>query len=423
MVDFKLETGRGHLDLGLEDTQNLGVITGQDIPPLEEGQVKKIIGEGMAAHAPNDLGNKKIALIIPDNTRLWARGDLYLPCIVESLLDQGAALENIIVLVALGTHAPMDEETKIQLAGSNFNGKLRIRNSAPLDPNRLVSMGKTSRGTALAFTREAVEADHIIIFGGVLHHPIAGFGGGRKYILPGIAGYETIQENHALAFTPEGAAHPRVRQGQTLGNPVHLDMEEAAKIFLRGKSCTYVALAANGEGNIFHARVGDLTPTFEDACHHLNRACCVNVETKGDFALFSAGGHRTDGQLYQATKALFNAVELVKEGGKLLFVAACDQGVGNDAFARALTQYKTCPKSLGQRLGEEFEMPAYVAFRLMDILNRFQVTLVSNLEKKTVDALGFKTTHDPQGYINGLKGQGYILPFGENILPLVAPKG
>ncbi|MCG8529889.1 MAG: lactate racemase domain-containing protein, partial [Desulfovibrionales bacterium] len=295
MVEFNLEMGQSHLALNLNDDQSLGVITGREVPPLDEEGIKTIIQEGIVAHAPENIAEKKIVIIIPDNTRLWARGDLYVPCIVEGLRALGVSFENICVLVALGSHAPMEASQKIQLTGSNFKGQLTIRNSAPLDAKRLVPVGTTSRGTHLSVTREAALADHVIIFGGVLHHLIAGFGGGRKYILPGIAAYESIQQNHSLAFTRKGLAHPGVGQAQIKENPVHLDMEEAAQLFLKDKTCTHVALAANGEGEIFHAQVGALDPTFTHACGALNRACCVRVPEKSDFALVSAGGHRTDG--------------------------------------------------------------------------------------------------------------------------------
>jgi nickel-dependent lactate racemase len=188
----------------------------------------------------------------------------------------------------------------------------------------LTEIGTTSRGTCLTVSREAVEADHLIIFGGVLHHLIAGFGGGRKYILPGIAGYDSIQQNHSLAFDDTGRPHPLVRQAVTQGNPVHEDMMEGTDLFLQGKTVCYAAVAANGAGEIFYAAAGDLHPTFDQGCAALNEACCVTVPEKGDFALVSAGGFRTDGQLYQATKALFNTAGVVKDGGGLF------QGQGGD---------------------------------------------------------------------------------------------
>ncbi|HKK98899.1 MAG TPA: lactate racemase domain-containing protein, partial [Desulfotignum sp.] len=318
-------------------------------------------------------------------------------------------------------HTPIPETRFAGLAGQTCVNRVRICNSAGLDPSRLKKIGTTCRGTCLTVTKEAVEADHIIIFGGVLHHLIAGFGGGRKYILPGIAGYDSIQQNHSLAFDDTGRPHPLVRQAVTQGNPVHEDMMEGADLFLQDKTACYAAVAANGAGDIFYAAAGDLHPTFDQGCAALDRACCVAVPQKADFALVSAGGFRTDGQLYQATKALFNTVGVVKDGGTILFAAGCDQGVGNPDFAKALETYRTCPEALGKALTRSFHMSSYVAYRLMDLLNRFAIFLVSDLPDDLVRNLGFTPVTDIQAWTAALTGQGYVIPFGENILPGVTP--
>ncbi|MCP4723326.1 MAG: DUF2088 domain-containing protein, partial [Desulfobacteraceae bacterium] len=262
-------------------------------------------------------------------------------------------------------------------------------------------------------------ADHIIIFGGILHHMLAGFGGGRKYIMPGIAGETSIRHNHSLAIREDGSPHTLVRQAKLAGNPVNEDLTDGAGIFLKNKTACYAAVAANGTGDLFYAAVGDLHDTFMEGCQKLNQACCVQVVEKGDFVLFSAGGHRCDGQLYQATKALFNAVNVVKEGGQILFVAACEQGEGNPVFARMLKKFRKNPDLLGQRLVHDFDMPSYVALRVIDILNRFQVTLASTFDEKKTRELGFEYTDNMNHYSKNLVGKGYIIPFAENILAQV----
>jgi len=249
---------------------------------------------------------------------------------------------------------------------------------------------------------------------------IAGFGGGRKYLLPGIAGYDSIQQNHSLAILKTGRPHPMVKQAQLLNNPVSEDMEDAASMFLKNKTCACVTVAANGAGDIFYAGVGQLNETFNKGCNKLNNACCEKISHKGDFALISAGGHRTDAQLYQATKALFNAVNAVKEKGKILFVAGAEEGVGNKTFEQVLKEYKNSPEKIGTKLVREFDMPSYVAFRIIEVLNRFDVTLISNLSKQETLKLGFKYSDDVDRYIKkSLSGKGYIIPFAENILPVM----
>ncbi len=419
-MKIKLEKGQTALDITLDDEKVHDIILGRDVPAMGHDTIRQIISKGIKGHAPPNIKDKKIAVLIPDDTRLWARGDVFVPGIVHTLFDLGVQKDQIKIIIALGTHGDMDTACFSGLAGTFCTQNVEILNSANKNQDRLVYIGDTHKGTRLTMTREAVEADHIIIFGGILHHMAAGYGGGRKYLLPGIAGYDSIQQNHSLAIRSDGSPHPLVRQAKLWGNPINEDLNDAAHQFLEDKTCTYVAVAANGTGDIFHCEVGPLHQTFMNGCKRLDQACCIPVPCPGDFALISAGGLRTDGQLYQSTKALFNAVNIVKPGKDILFVAACSQGVGNETFASVLKNYKTDPRKLGRELALNFNMPSYVAFRVMDILQRFKVTLASDLSNTEARALGFETSDDIDGFTSNLKGKGYIIPFAENILPVLA---
>lgn len=418
-MKIELEKGRDAVNIDIPDHKVIDILVGKDIPALAVNAAKEKVAQGIRTSLPDGLKDKKIAVIVPDDTRLWARGDLYVPVIVETLVACGVMPESITIIIALGTHADQDELIFPSLVGQSSARQVRVVNSANQDKKRLVDIGKTRQGTHVTLTKEACEADHIIIFGGVLHHLIAGFGGGRKYILPGIAGYDAIQENHSLAFLPDGRPHPMVRQGQLTDNPIHDDMAEAASLFLKDKTSVYVAVAANGAGDIFDVQAGPVEATFHSACRALDDACTAPIQKQGDFALISAGGHRTDRQLYQATKALFNTVNAVKEGGKILFVAGADDGIGNAIFEADLKQFKGSPETAGSRLLNRFNMISYVAFRVLDLLNRYEITLVSNVSKQDTLALGFQYAHDVGTYVNGLEGTGYLIPYAENILPVL----
>ncbi|MDA8134720.1 MAG: nickel-dependent lactate racemase [Desulfobacteraceae bacterium] len=417
-MKIKLEKGQTTLDISLPDEKVCDIIIGRKVPAMSHDDIRDIISNRIRAHSPEDIKDRKIALIIPDSTRLWARGDVFVPEIVKTLFDLGVPRENLRIIIATGTHTDMTKDQFSALAGTFCAQQVEILNAANQNQDRLVYIGETYKKTPVFITKEAAEADHIIIFGGVLHHLIAGFGGGRKYIMPGIAGYDTIQKNHSLAIRKDGTPHPLARQAKLWGNPVNEDINDAATLFLQGKTCTYVAVAAGGTGDIFYADAGPLHDTFIKGCKKLDEVCCIPVVKKGDFVIFSTGGHRADGQLYQSTKALFNAVHIVKEGGDILFVAGCAEGEGNETFSSVLKKYKGKPEKLGLELAETFDMAAYVAFRVLDILKRFNVTLISDFSKSETEALGFHHTDDVDHYIQHLKGKGYVIPFAENILPV-----
>jgi nickel-dependent lactate racemase len=417
-MKVKLKKGHNLITVSISDAMIIDVLKGRDIPGLKHEYIQDKISRGIEKSIPKDIKKKKNVIIVPDNTRLWARGDIFVPVIVKTLLETGVPEKSIKIIIALGTHSDLKHDQFSSLVGNFCIGKVEILNSANKNRKRLAYLGRTPKETELFITKEACEADHIIIFGGVLHHLIAGFGGGRKYILPGIAGYDSIQQNHSLAFLKDGNPHPMVKPGQTLDNPVNEDMEDGAALFFKGKTLSYVAVAANGMGDIFHVGIGPVNETFRQGCKKLNHACTEKITQKGDFALISAGGHRKDGQLYQATKALFNAINAVKENGKILFVAEAVEGIGNTDFEKVLIKYQNNPEKIGKALVEKFDMPSYVGFRVLDVLKRFDVTLVSSFSKLKTEELGFTYIDNIERYIKSLKGKGYIIPFAENILPV-----
>ncbi len=421
-MNFEMELGKDIVELEISDERVFGVLDGPDIEPLDIEKLKNVVSTGIKKTTPSDIKEKKVAIVVPDHTRLWARGDLLVPVIVDALLELGARKDNIVVIIALGTHGDAPDEMFPSLVGEGTSSRVRVLNSANKNYDRLTLVGKTSFGTELYITKEACEADHIILFGGLLHHLIAGFGGGRKYILPGIAGYDTIQQNHSLALLKDGSPHPNVYQGNLEENPVHMDMTEAASMFLADKTSCLAAVAANGRGDIFHAEVGDWKEVFEKGCLEVNRAGCVEISEPADFAIISAGGHRKDGQLYQSTKALFNTYNVLKEGGKILFFAESREGVGSDMFEDILIKYKGNPSAIGKKLVEDFNMGVYVAYRVVDILTRFEVTLVSSFSKEKTEKLGFLYTNDAASYVSNLEGRGLIIPSAENILPVITDK-
>jgi len=109
----------------------------------------------------------------------------------------------------------------------------------------------------------------------------------------------------------------------------------------------------------------------------------------------------------------------VKEEGDILFVAECLEGVGNTTFSEAMKNFRGRPRDLGMMLVEKFDMPSYVAFRALDCLKRFKVTLASDFSKSDTESLGFDYTDNMDDYAKNLKGKGYVIPFAENILPVI----
>ena len=189
------------------------------------------------------------------------------------------------------------------------------------DDNQLVSVGTTSYGNDVRLNRLAVEADTVILTGAVSFHDMAGFGG-RKAVLPGIAGYDTIMTNHALALNdacPYGM-DPRCDAGKLADNPIHCDMMEGAA-FLRPAFLVNLVLTA--DGGLHDVVSGNWRTAWQEGCRRLLALDGVPVGHLSDVVIGSAGGHPKDINLYQATKAHMNAVFAVKPGGILILAMAC----------------------------------------------------------------------------------------------------
>lgn len=262
-----------------------------------------------------------VVIIVSDMTRA-VHTDRMLRAIVAELEEAGIADDQITVLVALGTHRQQTEEETAAVCGRDMMRRLNIVQHDCHDENQLVSVGTTSYGNDVRLNRLAVEADTVILTGAVSFHDMAGFGGGRKAVLPGIAGYDTIMTNHALALNPDCpyGMDPRCDAGKLSDNPIHCDMMEGAAFL---KPAFLVNLVLTAEGKLHDVVSGDWQTAWQEGCRRLLALDGVPIEHLSDVVIGSAGGHPKDINLYQATKAHMNAVFAVKPGGILILAMAC----------------------------------------------------------------------------------------------------
>ena len=187
------------------------------------------IGAGPLSEAvhPGD----KVCIVISDTTRRWQQPSTYLPILVERLNQAGIPDKDILILCATGTHRQQTEKEHISLVGEDLYRRIQFRDHNCDDKEHLTYMGTTSRGTPVWLNSYAMACDKIILTGGVVYHFLAGFGGGRKSIVPGIAGRETINTNHNNALNKGlgSGSNPKACNGNmTDSNPFHSDLMECA---------------------------------------------------------------------------------------------------------------------------------------------------------------------------------------------------
>jgi len=242
------------------------------------------------------------------------------------------------VLVCAGTHRPpSDAEYKTILGPDFLNSSLLTPHSSltchdAKDKSRLFFLGKTRFGTDVWLNRELLWADKVIAINSIEPHYFAGYTGGRKSFLPGIAGYDTVTQNHNLV-TREGSAPFSLK-----GNPVHEDMTEASKMVPR--PVFSIQVVQDRHDNLLSIRSGDLFTSFDEAASDAHTVYAVPVEEKADIVL-SVLGPPCNINFYQAQRAVEFARPVLKHPSIHITVSACYDGVGNDSFIQVFRACKS----------------------------------------------------------------------------------
>lgn len=310
--------------------------------------------------APND----QVVIITSDHTRPCPN-PILLPPLLAALNQAGVPDSQITVVIALGLHRKMSEAELRQSVGDEVFRRVQVINH---DIHDVTKVGTTSRGTPVELFRPVVEADIRICLGNVEFHYFAGFSGGAKAMMPGVASQAAINANHAH-MTKEAAT-----AAELVGNPVREDLEEAVQMV----GADYILNVIVDENmNIVHARAGDVTLAHRDLCGLLMSEGVVRIGQKVDLAIVSAGGHPKDVDLYQAQKALDNCANAVKPGGVLILLAQCGEGYGNGTFEAWMSSGKT-PADLLADLKKQFVLGGHKAAAIAKVAETITIILVTS---------------------------------------------
>ena len=364
---------------------------------------------------------ESICIVISDTTRAWQKMDLYLPYIVDELNKAGIEDSDISFLCATGSHRPQTEEEHNALLGERLSGRFRVIDHDCRKAEELVKLGTTSFGTPVIVNRLAVESDHVILTGAIVFHDLAGWGGGKKSILPGISAYESIMANHALSLNPDlgKGINPLVRCGNASDNPIHMDMLEAAAFV---KPSFLFNVIIDEHGNIGEAVAGDYIKAHEKGRRLVDEIDSAYIVEKADMVLVSAGGYPKDIELYQSSKALVNAKEAVKDGGYIILLAECIEGFGGEEV-RLMLEDHSDNYSREKAVREDFTVAKYTGYLIAEIAEHYKVILVSSIDPRKMKNSGIKTACCLQEALNMVNGtadrkiSAYIMPSGASTLP------
>jgi lactate racemase len=372
MVDVWLPYGKTDVCVRVPARNLLGTIE----PAERQGavdakaEVERALKEPIGSKRLSEIvkPESKVAIVVDDATRKAPSEVMLLPVLAE-LNAAGVKDENVTVIFGCGTHRAVKPEEAAELLGAEALKRVKAI-SHDCRAADLVHVGTTkTHGNKVYVNRVFAEADVKVLLGDVGFHYYAGYGGGRKSVLPAVCGEETIKHNHAMLL------HANARTGILEDNPVHRDMTEAARL---AKVDFIVNVVENKKGEIVKAFAGDLEQAFMEAVKLVDEMYRITVDRRADILVVSAGGHPADMNLYQAYKALDNALDAVKRGGVIILVAECPEGHGNQVFYDWMTRLGDL-KNVEREVKRNFVMGGHKAYYLLKALQNHQIILVSSL--------------------------------------------
>jgi lactate racemase len=277
----------------------------------------------------------------------------------------------------------------------------------------LLDLGRLASGNRLLVNSIIKKVDFVITTGVIVPHYIAGFSGGRKSILPGICGRETIENNHSNMI------HPDAVTGNLKDNPVHEEMTEAAK---RVEVDFNINVVTDEDGNIIDIVAGELSSSWDRGVEICKDTYFAPIKEKLDVVIVSAGGYPKDINMYQAQKALENAYQAVKPGGTIILLAECNEGFGNSIFEKWIEEANSIA-DIENRLKERFVLGGHKAYAIARVAKEVDIILISSLSEEKVKKLFMKPMKNIDSAIDYVRKKhgddfkSYIIPSGNTVVP------
>jgi len=413
MMKFDLSYGKSTVSFELDDSKLLQVV----VPPEASGRVctkKDVeemlddpIGTGPLLEILQKKKPGKVVVIVNDITRPTPY-DLLLPPLLDRFKKAGITDDQVTFVVATGIHDPHNEEQNLEVYGEEIVRRFRVVSHVSDDLDSLVSVGNLSTGSELRINRLVYEADFVVALGVVMPHYFAGYSGGRKSILPGVAWKKTVERNHSrmveLMDDLPDLDH----------NPVNLEMIEAAKMV----GLDFILnVVVNENKEVVKVVAGDVVDAWKEAVSVASGIYEVPIKGLADVAIASACGHPRDINVYQMQKALDHADKATKKGGAIIIVAECPMGYGEEVFEEWMNAAR-CPDDIVERIKTDFVMGGHKAFGIAKVAAGKTVYLVTSLNDEMVKKLFAVKVHSVEEAIRRIEEEK-----GNNLKYIVMPQG
>lgn len=413
-MNIEFGYGNGIQNVNVPDKNLMGVLMSNPMEHERRGAdaVEYALENPIGSPKLHTLVNpeQKIVIITSDISRPLPSFDV-VPAVLDELYKGGVPKENITIVFGLGSHRKQTPEEMKHLVGERAFNEVKCMDSTPED---CVDMGTTPSGTPVDITRVVAEADFRIALGNVEFHYFAGYSGGNKALMPGVSTPAAIQANHRLMVSNDACA------GKLEGNPIREDIEEA------GKLCPIhfiVNAVLDEHKHIVYAAAGDVIKAHRNACAYLDKMYRKPIPEKADIVIVSQGGAPKDANLYQTQKALDNSKHAVKDGGTIILIGACNEGLGSKKFEEWLVNANTSHE-LVERIGRDFQLGGHKAAAVAMILEYAKIILISEMDDDFVRSIFMEPMHSAQEAFDeamekyGPDAKVLAMPFGGATLPI-----
>lgn len=348
---IRLEYGVSGLEVELPDENVVGVLTLNTSPPMTQppAAVARALANPIGTRPLVELarGRRDACIVVCDVTRP-VPNKILLPPILDALETAGLPRERVTILIATGTHRPNEGAELDAMLGEEIARTVRIVNHVCTDPDRHVDLGMSPNGVPIKLDRTYVEADLKITTGLIEPHFMAGYSGGRKLVMPGLAALETVQAWHSPRFLE----HPNATSGVVDGNPVH---EESLAISKLARPDIVVDVTLDEANRITGVFAGDLEAAWREGVTFAATQVGATVSELVDIVVTTCAGAPLDATFYQAVKGMVGALPIVKSGGTIIIASSCSEGVGSEHFRRLLLETSCLDRLMADMQSPEWE--------------------------------------------------------------------
>ena len=419
MPTIELSYGHGAIDCDYDEARFAVLAAPEESShPLSDVEIGAAFDAPIDSPPLDDLiaPGDSVLIVVSDATRATGSARI-INLLVRRLIQNGIEPGKIAIIFATGIHRAPRPDEKTELLTPFIAQRIRTIDHDAYDPAQLIQIGVMERGAPIEVNRALKEFSKVILTGAVGFHYFAGFSGGRKSICPGLAAAHTIEATHMLALDFEqGGRRAGVGAGLLKGNAVSEECERIAALIDPAFSINAIVDDHGRPEKLF---AGHWRAAHARACEDYIAGHSLRFEKKREVVIVSSGGSPYDINLIQAHKPLDMAAQACVDGGTIILLAECAEGLGRADFLKWFEEVDS--RALENRLRTAYEVNGQTAWALLTKAERFRIHIVTELGDEEVRRMRMIPADSIEEVLAGVSpdAKGYIMPRGAALLPVV----